>query len=71
MNKIKNIDALILAGGKSSRMNFLDKALLKYDNNRTFLEKITDDLENFENLMVSVNKNQNFLIPRGTIVTDS
>ncbi|MGL4865887.1 MAG: NTP transferase domain-containing protein [Cetobacterium sp.] len=71
MNKIKNIDALILTGGKSSRMNFLDKALLKYDNNRTFLEKITDDLENFENIMVSVNKNQNFLIPRGTIVTDS
>ncbi len=28
MNKIRNIDALILAGGKSSRMNFLDKALL-------------------------------------------
>lgn len=71
MNKIKNIDALILAGGKSSRMNFLDKALLKYDKNRNFLEKITDELESFENLMVSINKNQNFLIPRGTIVLDS
>lgn len=71
MDKIKNIDALILAGGKSSRMNFLDKALLKYDKSRTFLEKITDDLEKFENIMVSINKNQNFLIPRGTIVTDS
>ncbi len=70
MNKIRNIDALILAGGKSSRMNFLDKALLKYDKNRTFLDKITGELSDFENLMVSVNKNQNFIIPRGTIVTD-
>ncbi|MCQ8213111.1 molybdopterin-guanine dinucleotide biosynthesis protein B [Cetobacterium somerae] len=71
MNKIRNIDALILAGGKSSRMDFMDKALLKYDKNRTFLEKITDELSNFENLMVSINKKQNFIIPRGTIVTDT
>lgn len=71
MNKIRNIDALILAGGKSSRMDFMDKALLKYDKNRTFLEKITDELSDFENLMVSINKNQNFIVPRGTIVTDT
>ncbi|MGL6166939.1 MAG: molybdenum cofactor guanylyltransferase [Fusobacteriaceae bacterium] len=71
MNKINNIDALILAGGQSSRMNFSDKALLKFDKNRTFLDKISAELEDFENLMVSVNKNQNFLIPRGIIVTDS
>lgn len=71
MNKIENIDALVLAGGKSSRMNFLDKALLKYDKNRTFLEKITQELDNFQNLMVSINKDQNFLIPRGIIITDT
>ncbi|MGL5050872.1 MAG: molybdenum cofactor guanylyltransferase [Fusobacteriaceae bacterium] len=70
MNKINSIDALILAGGQSSRMNFSDKALLKFDKNRTFLDKISSELEDFENLMVSVNKNQNFLIPRGVIVTD-
>lgn len=70
MNKITNIDALILAGGKSTRMNFTDKALLQYNNNKNFLEKITDELEDFEHLMVSINKEQNFLIPRGEIVTD-
>lgn len=70
MDKIINIDALILAGGKSSRMNFSDKALLKYDSNRNFLEKITEELDDFENIMVSINKDQNFLIPRGNIVTD-
>ncbi|MDX8336072.1 MULTISPECIES: molybdopterin-guanine dinucleotide biosynthesis protein B [Cetobacterium] len=71
MENFKNIDALILAGGKSTRMNFLDKALLKYDKNTTFLEKISNELNEFENLMVSINKNQNFLVPRGDIVTDS
>lgn len=70
MDKITNIDALILAGGKSSRMNFTDKALLKYDSNRNFLEKITDELFDFENIMVSINKDQNFIIPRGVIITD-
>ena len=71
MNKITNADALILAGGKSSRMNFADKALLNFDKNRTFLEKISDEMSNFENLMVSINQDQNFLVPRGVIITDS
>lgn len=71
MNKIENIDALILAGGKNSRMNFLDKSLLKYDKDKTFLEKISQELDDFKNLMVSINKNQNFLIPRGTLITDT
>lgn len=71
MNKINNVDALILAGGKSSRMNFTDKALLNFDKTRTFLEKISDEMYNFENLMVSLNPEQNFLVPRGVIITDS
>ena len=38
-----NISTVILCGGKSSRFNFNDKALLKYDNNKNFLEKIISE----------------------------
>ncbi|MCR4943475.1 MAG: NTP transferase domain-containing protein, partial [Clostridium sp.] len=39
-----DISALVLAGGKSSRMNGNNKAFLSY-NNKSFLENIIDALE--------------------------
>ncbi len=39
---MKNISTLILAGGESRRMK-QPKAFLKFDKNRSFLEKITDE----------------------------
>lgn len=56
MNKIS---ALILTGGMSSRMNFRDKYLLKYDE-WNFLEKIIDEFEGFEEIIIAANNVQNF-----------
>ena len=38
-----NIETVILCGGKSLRFNGEDKALLKYDYNKTFLEHIIEE----------------------------
>jgi molybdenum cofactor cytidylyltransferase len=46
MNKKVKISAVILAAGYSKRMG-RDKFTLKYDNQRTFLEKIVDDYLDF------------------------
>lgn len=51
-----NMGALILMGGKNSRMGGDVKGLLKI-NNITFLEKIISNLEDFSNVYLSVNKN--------------
>ena len=37
-----NMATVILCGGKSSRLNGEDKALLKYNFNKTFIEKIIE-----------------------------
>lgn len=51
-----DIGALILMGGKNSRMCGNVKGFLKIDN-VTFLEKIVEDLECFSNIYISINKN--------------
>ncbi|MGL5725809.1 molybdopterin-guanine dinucleotide biosynthesis protein B [Cetobacterium sp.] len=58
MTKFYNIDALVLAGGKSSRMNFSDKALLKIGN-KTFLENLEILFSNFNRKYISLNSSQN------------
>lgn len=47
------ICALILAGGKNSRMNGKNKAFLKY-NNKTFIENILETLKDFNKIYISV-----------------
>lgn len=49
-----NIGALILMGGKNSRMNGNVKGLLKI-NNITFLEKIKNTLDDFSSIYLSIN----------------
>lgn len=49
-----DIGALILMGGKNSRMNGNVKGLLKL-NNITFLERIKDTLDDFSNIYLSIN----------------
>lgn len=56
---MNEISALILTGGMSSRMNYQDKYLLKYDN-RNFLEKIIDELEDFQEIIIAANSIQSF-----------
>lgn len=48
--------ALILAGGKGSRLHYCDKALLKYNEKMNFLEKILFELEEMDEIIVSRNK---------------
>ena len=49
-----DIGALILMGGKNSRMNGNVKGLLKL-NNMTFLEKIKETLDDFSSIYLSIN----------------
>ena len=49
-----DIGALILMGGKNSRMGGNNKGMLKYKN-RTFLDRIIDVFKDFENIYISVN----------------
>ncbi|OOM09163.1 molybdenum cofactor guanylyltransferase [Clostridium saccharobutylicum] len=60
------ISALVLVGGKSRRMNGNNKAFLKFEN-KSFIEKITDQLTEFHNIYISVDdkekyKNLNFVL---------
>lgn len=55
----KNIAAVVLCGGNSRRFDFKDKALLKYDNNSTFLEHIISECSN-EELYLSVNNSDKY-----------
>lgn len=60
------INALVLVGGKSRRMNGNNKAFLKFEN-KSFIEKITDQLTEFHNIYISVDdkdkyKNLNFIL---------
>ena len=53
MNKIKKT-AVILAGGKSSRMNYKNKAFLNL-NGETFIEKIIKELSSYEEIIIVSN----------------
>ncbi len=54
---IKNSTVVILLGGKSSRMNYVDKYTLKIGKN-SFLDCILDEVSCFDNILISCNKNQ-------------
>lgn len=54
-----DICALILAGGKSSRMNGNNKAFLKY-NNKTFIESIINKLSDFNKIYISVDNKDKY-----------
>ncbi|MGL5822291.1 MAG: molybdenum cofactor guanylyltransferase [Sarcina sp.] len=49
-----NITAVILSGGKNSRMDYKTKAFLKLHNKR-FIDKILDSLIDFEEIIISCN----------------
>lgn len=51
---VLDIGALILMGGKNSRMNGNVKGLLKIKNS-TFLEKIQETLNDFSSIYLSIN----------------
>lgn len=53
MNKIEKT-AVILAGGKSSRMNYINKAFLEL-NGETFIEKIIKELSSYEEIIIVSN----------------
>lgn len=61
LNSLFNINTatVILCGGKSSRFNGEDKALLKYNNNKTFLEKIIEECR--ENVFLSVSDKNKYV----------
>ena len=53
------ICALVLAGGKSSRMNGNNKAFLKYKSS-TFIESIISELEDFNKIYISVDNKEKY-----------
>lgn len=53
------ICALILAGGKSTRMNGNNKAFLKYKD-KTFIENILEVLKDFEKIYISVDDKEKY-----------
>ena len=55
----KNICALILAGGKSRRMNGNNKAFLTYGD-KSFIEVISEALESFNAIYVSVDDKEKY-----------
>lgn len=54
-----DICALVLAGGKSSRMNGNNKAFLEY-NNKTFIENVISKLSDFNKIYVSVDNKDKY-----------
>lgn len=61
--------AVILAGGKSSRMNFNDKSLLKIRDKR-FIEIIIEELKDYKEIIIVSNKKQDYEYLDVTIVED-
>ena len=53
------ICALVLAGGKSSRMNGNNKAFLKYKSS-TFIESIISELKDFNKIYISVDNKEKY-----------
>jgi molybdopterin-guanine dinucleotide biosynthesis protein A len=64
-----DIGALILAGGKSRRMNGNNKAFLKFQNN-TFIESIADKLTGFNNIYISVDDKEKYKHLSFTLIED-
>ena len=58
----ENIPAVVLCGGNSKRFNSKDKALLKYNNNSTFLEHIISECQGDMYLSVNDTDRYNSLI---------
>lgn len=56
---MKEITLAILAGGKSSRMNYHNKALLKYKEKK-FIEYIIGAGQDFKEIVISSNNNQDY-----------
>lgn len=54
---LKKSTAIILVGGKSSRMNYIDKYNLKIGNLK-FIDFILNEISCFESISISCNKNQ-------------
>lgn len=52
---MKKISFLILAGGRGSRMGYVDKSQLIYKDNLTFLEKILSELPYDSEILLSTN----------------
>jgi len=63
------IGALVLAGGKSRRMNGNNKAFLKYEN-KSFIESIIDQLTGFQNIYISVDNKEKYRNLNFTLVED-
>lgn len=64
-----NIAALVLAGGKSRRMNGNNKAFLEFEN-KSFIESITDQLTGFRNIYISVDDKEKYKALNFTLVED-
>ena len=63
MINLIDINALILAGGKGSRMNYQNKALLELDS-KTFLDRLYDVFSDFNKVYLSLNTSQDMLTDR-------
>ena len=63
------ISALVLAGGKSSRMNGNNKALLPYKD-KNFIEVIIDTLKDFNNIYISVDNINRYENLKYTLIED-
>lgn len=64
-----DIGALVLAGGKSRRMNGNNKAFLEFEN-KNFIESITDQLISFHNIYISVDDKEKYKALNFTLVED-
>ncbi|MBD7909893.1 MULTISPECIES: molybdenum cofactor guanylyltransferase [Clostridium] len=63
------IAALVLVGGKSRRMNGNNKAFLKFKN-KSFIEKITDELKVFDTIYISVDDKEKYKDLNYTLLED-
>ncbi|AQR95436.1 molybdenum cofactor guanylyltransferase [Clostridium saccharoperbutylacetonicum] len=64
-----DIGALILAGGKSRRMNGNNKAFLKFQN-KSFIESIADRFAGFDNIYISVDEKEKYKHLSFTLIED-
>ncbi|MGL4987017.1 MAG: molybdenum cofactor guanylyltransferase, partial [Treponemataceae bacterium] len=73
MIEIKSLSALILAGGKGTRMakntDTCDKALLIYKD-KSFIQHIMQVFTQCKKIYISINKNQNYRFENATILID-
>lgn len=70
MDKINIANILLLAGGRSSRMGGIDKALIKY-NDKPMIESLIANMpENCDKLIISCNRNQDKYIRYSSYLID-